>query len=122
VLGSRDRDQRPRTGADLRETRAQQERGIPDEIGDVRERRSPVLLVADDGIAPAAGDRDVVARRLQVAPVEVGRVANDVIRPGFRRIAGVAVWQLVLFLLNSAIFMLLGLVFPGIVAVPVRSE
>jgi len=32
------------------------------------------------------------------------------------RIAGVAVWELVLFLLNSAIFLLLGLMLPGIVA------
>ena len=50
-----------------------------------------------------------------VAGIFIGR-RGSAIMSAQTRIAGVAVWQLVLFLLNSAIFMLLGLELPGIVA------
>jgi len=50
-----------------------------------------------------------------VAGIFIGRRASAIMSAQ-SHVAGVAVWELVLFLLNSAIFMLLGLEFPAILA------
>src|SRR6266571_3370072 len=47
-----------------------------------------MLLVAEDGVAAAGGKGSVLAWRLEKPPVQVARIAHDVVRPAPRRVAG----------------------------------
>src|SRR5262249_3309910 len=71
------------------QARPQERSCISDEICDVVDRCPAVALRADDRVAPAGRERNVRARRLDVAPVHVLRIAEDVVGPARARVARV---------------------------------
>src|SRR5206468_3319824 len=86
----RNRDDGPGTLVDGAEAGVEQPAWLADEVGDVGEPGSAMLLVAEDRVAACGREGVVTARRFEITPVQITGVPKEVVRPRARRVPRVA--------------------------------